>query len=214
MPRLVAHLRSNVRDGDGAAAALAVVPVGNADVVAPALVRLATACAREGRRVVLADLADGAPAASLLKVSDPGVHFAGADRERIVVAVPEPSDRLPVGPIRAASQMAPRMRPGKALAAVYASADVLLTIATLDPTFGAEYLATWTKDVVVVVTAGRSAAPTLKSTGEMIRLAGIRLVSAVLVGADKTDDSLGTTPTSSGSRRRQLASGSRQSVSA
>ena len=109
------------------------------------------------------------------------------------------------------------MRPGKALAAVYASADLLLTIATLDPANGAEHLATWTTDVVVVTTAGRSATPTLKSTGEMIRLAGMRLVSAVLVGADKADDSLGATPASPGLRRRllkPLTSGSRQSVSA
>jgi hypothetical protein len=31
--------------------------------------------------------------------------------------------------------------------------------------------------------------------GEMIRLAGMRLASAVLVGADKTDESLGATHT-------------------
>ncbi len=214
MPRLVAHLRSTVRDRHGTAATLALVPVGNADVAASALVSLARTFAQQGRRVVLADLADGAPAARLLKVSDPGVQFAGTERERIVVAVPDPSDRLPVGPIRPASQMAPRMRPGKALAAVYESADLLLTIASLDATFGAEFLATWTTDVVVFVTAGRSATPSLKSTGEMIRLAGMRLVSAVLVGADKSDDSLGATPASSGLRRRRLAAGSRQSVSA
>jgi capsular polysaccharide biosynthesis protein len=214
MPRLVAHLRSNVRDGAGTAAALAVVAVGNADVAAPALVRLATAYARNGKRVLLADLADGAPAAGLLRVKDPGVHFAGGDGERIVVALPEPSDRVPVGPLRRASQGVPRVRPDKALATVYASADVLLTIATLDPACGAEHLATWATDAVVVVTAGRSAAPTLKSTGEMIRLAGMRLVSAVLVGADKADDSLGAAPASSGRRRRPLTSASRQSISA
>ncbi len=217
MPRLVAHLRSIVGDGHGAPAALAVVPVGNADVVALAVVRLATAWASEGRRVVLADLADGSPAASLLRVPEPGVHLAGADRERIVVARPDPSDRVSIGPVRRSAEDAPRIRPGKALATVYASADLLLTIATLDPANGAEHLATWTTDVVVVTTAGRSAAPTLKSTGEMIRLAGLRLVSAVLVGADKADDTLGAAPALPGLRRRltrPLTSGSRQSVSA
>jgi capsular polysaccharide biosynthesis protein len=217
MPRLVAHLRSNVRAGHGGPAALAVVPVGNPDVVALALVRLATACAREGRRVLLADLADGAPAAGLLRVRDAGVHFAGADRERIVVARPDRSDRVPIGPVRRGSQSFPRVPLGKALATVYASADLLLTIATLDPASGAEHLATWATDVVVVVTAGRSAAPTLKSTGEMIRLAGMRVVSAVLVGADQADDSLGAAPALPSSRRRllkPLTSGSRQSISA
>jgi capsular polysaccharide biosynthesis protein len=214
MPRLVAHLRSNVREVDGGEAALAVVPVGNADVVAQAMVRLATSCASQGRRVLLADLAAGAPAARLLRTSDPGVHFAGADRERIAVAVPERSDRVPVGPVRTASQHVPRVRPGRALAAVHASADLLLTVASLDPMHGAEHLTTWTTDVVVVVTAGRSAAPSLKATGEMIRLAGLRLVSVVLLGADNADDSLGTTPVPAYWRRRPLASRSRQSVSA
>jgi hypothetical protein len=34
----------------------------------------------------------------------------------------------------------------------------------------------------------------LHAVGEMIRLAGTRLTSAVLLGADKTDESLGTIP--------------------
>ncbi|HUK73238.1 MAG TPA: hypothetical protein VLW50_31570, partial [Streptosporangiaceae bacterium] len=48
---------------------------------------------------------------------------------------------------------------------------------------------------VVVVTAGRSSSTRIHAVGEMIRLAGTPLVSAVLVGADKTDESLGATPT-------------------
>ena len=214
MPRLVAHLRSSVRDGNGPTAALAVVPVGNADIAAQALVRLATECAREGRRVLLADLAYGAPAAGLLRVSDPGIHVAGADPDRIVVAVAGPRRRLLVGPFSPAQQ-ALSTQPDKVLAAACGSADLILTLATLDPALGAEHLATWTTDVVVVVTAGRSAAASLKSTGEMIRLAGTRLVSAVLVGADKADDSLGTKPAAlSGLRHRPVTQGSRQSVSA
>jgi capsular polysaccharide biosynthesis protein len=212
IPRLVAHLRSNLHDGDGTAVALAVVPVGNADIASLALVRLATECAREGTRVVLADLAEGTPAARLLRVTDPGIHVASGDSGRIVVAVPGPSDRLPAGPSRAARRDL-STRPDKALAAACASARLLLTIARLDPALGAEHLATWTTNVVVVVTAGQSAAASLKSTGEMIRLAGMRLVSAVLVGADKTDESLGTTPAVSGLRRRSRALGRRQSVS-
>jgi hypothetical protein len=83
--------------------------------------------------------------------------------------------------------------PGEeALAAAYASADLLLTLVTLDPSLGAEHLATWAADAVVVVTAGRSSWERLHGVGEMVRLAGTRLVSAVLIGADNTDESLGT----------------------
>jgi DNA helicase HerA-like ATPase len=45
--------------------------------------------------------------------------------------------------------------------------------------------------VVVVVTAGESSVEKVHSLGEMIRLAGTRLDSVVLIGADKGDESLG-----------------------
>ena len=70
----------------------------------------------------------------------------------------------------------------------------MLTLATLDPAFGGDYLATWATDAVAVVTAGRSSAERLRAVGDMVRLAGIRLDSAVLLGADKDDESLGLAP--------------------
>ena len=73
------------------------------------------------------------------------------------------------------------------------SSDVLLTLVPLDPAFGGEHLATWATDAVVVVTAGQSSWTKIHAAGEMIRLAGTRLISAVLVGADKDDESLGDT---------------------
>jgi hypothetical protein len=44
------------------------------------------------------------------------------------------------------------------------------------------------------VSAGQSSAAKIHAVGEMIRLAGIRLDSVVLIGADKSDESLGLTP--------------------
>jgi hypothetical protein len=86
------------------------------------------------------------------------------------------------------------------VAAACASADVLLTLTTLDPSLASDHLYTWTADAVVVVTAGRSSWTKIHAVGEMIRLAGTRLVSAVLVGADKWDESLGVTVTQGASR--------------
>ena len=83
---------------------------------------------------------------------------------------------------------------GDALVASYASADVLLTLVTLDPALGGDHLATWAANAVVVVTAGQSSAERIHGVGEMIRLAGTRLDSVVLIGADKSDESLGLTP--------------------
>ena len=78
-----------------------------------------------------------------------------------------------------------------ALTHACASADLLLTLATLDPAFGGDHLATWATDVVAVVTAGQSSAVKIHAAGEMIRLAGTRLDSVVLLDADKDDESLG-----------------------
>ena len=75
-----------------------------------------------------------------------------------------------------------------------ASANLLLTLATVDPSLGGEHLATWATDAVAVVTAGRSSWEKIHGVAELVRLSGTRLVSAVLVGADKTDESLGMTP--------------------
>jgi len=71
--------------------------------------------------------------------------------------------------------------------------DVLLTLATLDPAFGGEHLVTWADSAVAVVTAGQSTWTRVQSAADMVRSGGTSLVSAVLVGADKSDWSLGLT---------------------
>ena len=195
MQRIVGCLRDAVPEGSSGTAALAVVPVDDPQVAAQSVVSLAEACAQQGRRVVVADLCSGAPAAKLLGAKGPGVHTASVDGARLVAAVPDPAEFAPVGPLRPASL---RSQPvdGSELAAACASADLLLSLITLDPSVGGDHLATWTSEVVVVVTAGRSSWTKIHAVGEMIRLASSRLVCAVLVGADKTDESLGVTPAS------------------
>jgi hypothetical protein len=78
-----------------------------------------------------------------------------------------------------------------ALVTACSAADLLLTLATLDPAFGGDHLGTWTANAVAVVTAGESSVEKVYSVGEMLRLAGTRLDSVVLIGADKTDETLG-----------------------
>jgi hypothetical protein len=65
----------------------------------------------------------------------------------------------------------------------------------LDPALGSEYLATWATDAVGIVTAGESSEERIRGVREMVRLAGTRLDSVVLVGADKRDQSLGASST-------------------
>jgi capsular polysaccharide biosynthesis protein len=196
--RIVAHLRSAVADGG---AALAVVPVDNATTVASSVASLAISCAQEGRRVVLADLSAGTPAARLLGASEPGIHEVITEGTSLTVAVPEPYDVVPVGPIRPLVPSWQHRQANKDLAAACASADLLLSTVTLDPSLGGDHLATWSTDVVVMVTAGRSLAAKIHATGEMIKLAGTKLSSAVLIDADRSDESLGAVRPSPGSQR-------------
>jgi hypothetical protein len=182
-----------VQPGFRGTAALAVIPVDDPQAAALSLASLAWGCAQglSEVRVVVADLCPGAPAAHLLEVQDPGVREVSVQGVRLVVAVPDQDDVAPVGPVGSSSLLS--LRPGfsEAVADACSSADLLLTLAALDPATGGQHIAGWTRAAVAVVTAGRSSAERIHGVGEMIRLSGAELTSAVLVGADKTDQSLG-----------------------
>lgn len=190
--RIADHLRRAVPGSSRGPAALAVVPVDDLQVPASSLVSLALSCAREGQQVVVADLCGGAPAARLLGAQEPGIREVSTHDTRLVVAVPGPDDVQPVGPLHRGSALAQRSSFTEAVASASDSANLLLTLATLDPSLDGEHLATWATDAVAVVTAGRSSWTKVHGAAELIRLSGTRLVSAVLVGADKTDETLGT----------------------
>jgi len=202
--RIVAHLRTVVSTSSRRAT-LAVVPLDNPRVAALSLTSLAVSCAHEGKQVVLADLVSGAPAARLVGAGKPGIRPVRVDGDHLVVAVPGRNNVVPVGPLQQISPLAQPAKASETLAAAHASAELLLTLATLDPSVGGENLATWADDAVVVVTAGRSSWTKIHAVGEMVRLAGMRLVSAVLVGADKTDESLGMTHTPEADRDAEVA---------
>jgi capsular polysaccharide biosynthesis protein len=193
--RIAAHLRHAVPRSSSHAASLVVVPVDDVQVAALSLVSLALSCAKEGQQVVLADLCDGAPVASMLGAADPGVRLASVQDARLTVAVPERDDLLPVGPLSREPGPVERSSFTKEVADACASANLLLTLAAVDPSVGGEHLATWATSAVAVVTAGRSSWEKIHGVAELVRLSGTHLVSAVLVGADKTDESVGIVPT-------------------
>jgi capsular polysaccharide biosynthesis protein len=190
--RIVAYLGKAVIPPRHGPASLAVVPVGDVAVPAVCLVSLAVSRAKQGLNVVVADLCQDAPAAQILGAADPGIRTVTADGTQLTVVVPEPDDVTPEGPLSGRLSQAQAAEP---LAAACASADLLLTLAVLDPSLGGEHLARWAHGAVVMVTAGQSSAERIRAVGEMIRLAGTSLISGVLLGADKTDESLGLTVT-------------------
>jgi capsular polysaccharide biosynthesis protein len=193
MHRVVTHLQAAVPGGTPGPVGLAVVSVENGPVAARAVADLATSYASQNRRVVVADLSKGAPLARLLGVKRPGIHEVSRDGGSFTVAVPERDDAAPGGPLRPAGAPAgpdatdTLVGPGVA-------ADVVLTLVTLDPALGGDHLATWASRAVVMVSAGQSSSARLHGVGEMVRLAGTRLDSVVLIGADKGDESLGLMP--------------------
>jgi capsular polysaccharide biosynthesis protein len=191
--RVAAHFAGAMPENVGGAAALAVVAVDDPEASALPVVSFATSCAEQGQGVVLADLTDGACAARMLGVDQPGVGVVEGVHARLTVALPEPDDVTPTGPL--AHMPAGHPSPfAEAVSAACAEADVLLTVVSLHPWLGGEHLPSWATDAVAIVTAGRSSWTRINAVGEMIRLSGTRLVSAVLIGSDTTDESLGLVP--------------------
>jgi capsular polysaccharide biosynthesis protein len=193
--RIAAHLGRLVAGESRSIVTLAVIPVDDMQVPAQSLTSLAVSLAKDHKRVVVADLCVGAPAAKLLGAGNPGVGPVTVQDTRLIVATPEPDDVAPIGPRPGRSPQSGRTPFADAVAGVCASADILLTLATLDPALGGEHLPTWAANAVAMVTTGRSSPERVHAVGEMIRLSGTRLVSAVLIGADAADESLGTSYT-------------------
>ncbi len=191
MRRVVAYLRGAVPGSSRGPASLAVVAVDDAEIVAQIVASLAFSCASEGKQVVVADLSRDAQLARLLRVGSPGIHDVSQNGADVVVVVPEAEDVAPVGPVPSGASPAVPTQANATLVAACSSADLLLTLATLEPAFGGDHLGTWTANAVAIVTAGESSVEKIYSVGEMLRLAGTRLDSVVMIGSDKTDETLG-----------------------
>jgi len=190
--RVIEHLRNAVPGSSRGPAGLAVVAVDDTQTVASLVVALAVSLAGQRQKIVLADLSEGAHAARLCGVGNPGITKVNPSGVPLVVAVPDTSDVVPVGPLRSHASAEGYAQADQAVTAACANADLVLTVATLDPAFGGEHLATWSTDAVAVVTAGKSTVVRIHAVAEMIRLAGTRLQSVVVLNAEKQDESIGT----------------------
>jgi capsular polysaccharide biosynthesis protein len=191
MRRLVGYLRKAIPSSSRGPQSLAVVAMGDPGTVAEAVVSLATEAASQGTRVLLADLSDGTHAARLLGSREPGVRKIDARGSRLILVVPDPADVAPVGPLPGRRGLMTGAQPAEELASVARDANLLISLVTLDPAHGGDHVATWATSAVAVVTGGQSSALFIRSNAEMVQLAGTRLRSAVLVGADSRDESLG-----------------------
>ena len=131
--RVTTHLQGFVPRSAQRPAGLAIVAVDNAPVVARAVAALATSYASHGNQVIAADLSSGAHLAHLLGVKGPGAHPVSHNGVNFMLAVPEHDDLAPVGPRPLAMSQAGSVQVEDALIASSVSADLLLTLVTLDP---------------------------------------------------------------------------------
>ena len=71
-------------------------------------------------------------------------------------------------------------------------ADTLLILATLDAAFGAEHLAPWVNDAVMILSSRRTTLTRMEVSRKMLHEAGISLRSVILLDSDSLDDSSGS----------------------
>jgi capsular polysaccharide biosynthesis protein len=144
--RIVGYLsRAVAQARAGDIAALAVVALDERRVAALSVASLSVSLAGAGKRVLVADLAPGAPAARLLGVRAPGVVAVTVGRQRLAVVVPERGAFACSGPVEGVGrdpigQPAAGTAVASALAAAYDEADVLVCLVTLDPAVDAAHL--------------------------------------------------------------------------
>lgn len=195
--RVAAYLRNVIRRQAEQPATLAVVAVDNTAEIAPVIIALAERCAKDGEKVVVADLVPGSPVARRLGATGTGPQPVSVGGGQVVVLTPENPGLVASGPLQPAGAAGSSLLaepPTEAVETVAKKAGLLITVTELDPAVGAEHLSTWATEAVAVFTAGRTHAARAYAAGEMLRLSGIRALSGVVVGSDKTDDSLGSVP--------------------
>lgn len=169
------RLRDRLEAAPGTA--LAVVEVGTAKESALAVALLARSLALQNRRVMIVDVARGHPLASLFggkKGVTQGEHTLDLGDQHLFLMVG------PEDPAEAAENLS-----------VPEGADAVLVLTSINPAFTLEHLCKWALDAVVVVNANKASASFIGSTGELLRRADIAIKSAIVIGGDRKDETVG-----------------------
>jgi hypothetical protein len=134
-------------------------------------------------------------------------HAHGSSGSPVVIR-PKALPSVTSGPLGAPAGSISDLPPDDPHRSAWDSADVALTLAEVDPAVGVDHLRSWGDKVVLLVTAGRSSAERLHSAGELVRLSGMELCFAMLVGGDPRDESLGLPDTAGLERQGDRGSAS------
>jgi hypothetical protein len=166
---------------------LAVVSIDSLEAASLAVAALARSLATEGRQVTLLDLSNERLLCQLFGLEEPGTKVVFEGTEAPVTLVWQEEADI---------AFASASRRGQARrAADRWETEVVLALVTLDPAYGARHLIGQVTDAVAVVSVGRSKEAKVQSVAEMLEAAGIILRSAIVVGIDVDDDTLGRVPT-------------------
>jgi capsular polysaccharide biosynthesis protein len=198
---MMQHLDQRIFWGEHPTPAMAVISIDDVKTCSLVVASLAVALAEDGKHVLVADLTESGRLAGMLGVKTSGTHESrfSAPGQRLDVHRPDQAR----GPAQGCYlHLSDSNRPSGsgdiALDSAWEVADVVLTLATLTPELGADHLATWASNAAVVVTAGESTTTKIQATGEMLRLAGLEISSAVVLRPDRTDEGVGVTEAEAG----------------
>lgn len=196
---LVHHFASLLAGGQRT---LLVVPADDARIPGAALLSAAARLSAEGRRVALVDETRDRALGRAFGLAGTGataVEVGSAPPVSLVVP-PKPWEReegaeQPLDPERADDEVLPELE----------GVETVLVLASVDPAVGAWHLRRWRAGAVLCVTAGRSTTQRVTAQAELLSTAGIALPSAVLLGADPHDESVGLPVTETPVLERRLA---------
>lgn len=170
---------------------LALATVDNAEAAALVISSLAAQFTHRGLAVFVVDLSEHGGLETTLRKALDSDHPATDPAAAPVVFRPPTVPSLARGPVGASPSAVTDLPARDPLRPAWDSADVVLTLAEIDPAIGVDHLKSWADQVVLLVTAGRSSAERLRTTAGLIRAAALKLPFAVMVGADRNDESLG-----------------------
>jgi capsular polysaccharide biosynthesis protein len=181
-------LEEYLRPVGGRRAYLALVSVDSVEDTARITAELVVQAAARGVQVLAVDLSrHGGLAKQVSRVSG-GLPVSQAAPP--LVHRPAGNPALTTGPLASSHHDGQALAADEQTRQAWDSASCIVTFVEADPA-GAERLGSWAQDAVLVVTAGQSSGERMRTIGELVRAAGIHLRCAVLLRADRTDDSLG-----------------------
>lgn len=180
----------------GRATRLALGAVASDDAAERVLGSLTERLTSRGKTVFLVDLSESGRLEDAVKKAFDQAGGRPEGAAAPLVFRPEGVPSLARGPVGSATTEITDLPETDPRRPAWNAADVVLTLAEVNPAVGVDHLKSWADQMVLLVAAGGASAERLRSTADLIRSAGLKLLFAMMVGTDQSDESLGMPDTS------------------